>query len=254
MTDLDAPLSASKLKTYDECPEAFRLKYIERLPGASTESRYIRRGNAVHEAIEDVLSEGSVDLADEDAVVFAFKRAYWDNGGASGYDLSQEDDEFTIDCLEVAARFTADHDPDVLAVEPEVPFSTEAVDHEEGFSGFIDVATSDAVWDWKTGSSDGKDLSETLQGAVYMAGYAAHLGRVPDRIQFVYLKEEKVKTRESSDEMYQTMVEKASSLLAAIDAEQFPANPGDPCYWCDHEVFCSESPVGGGGISWEDYP
>jgi hypothetical protein len=255
MTDgLPVPLSASKLKTFSECPEQFRLNYLERKPPEGGENRYIRRGNAVHEAIEDVLADGSGDYSEADRVTFAFKQAYWDNDGQSGYDLSDEDDEFVHDCLEVAGRFVAKKDPNVVSVEAEVPFSVESLDHPEGFTGYVDVVTETEVWDWKTGKSEGKSLDETLQGAVYMAGYAQHMGRLPEQIHFVYLKEEKVRSREPSDEMYEAMVEKAENLLLAIETDNLPANPGDPCYWCDYETHCSASPVGAGNINWSDYP
>lgn len=255
MSDLPVSLSASKLKQYDRCPEAFRLKYMEGREAEGGENHYLRRGNAVHEAIEDLLTEPSADLADEEGVQFALKRRYWDNGGQSGYDLSDENDEFVLDCLEVAGRFIAKKDPEVLGVESEVPFGSTEVDHPPGFNGYIDVATETEVWDWKTGSSSGKDLAETLQGAVYMAGYFHHVGRPPEAIHFVYLKEGKVRSREPSDEMWSTVVSKAQTLLAAIEHDSYPAKPDDSkCYWCDFEVHCSASPVGGGGIDWESYP
>jgi len=87
-----------------------------------------------------------------------------------------------------------------------------------------------------------------------MVGYAQHIGRLPEQIHFVYLKEEKKHSRDPSDEMYEAMVSKAQSLMTAIEAEQLPARPGDPCYWCDHEVHCGASPVGAGGVNWRDYP
>jgi RecB family exonuclease len=253
MSDLPVPLSASKLKTFDECPEQFRLRYIERMPEEGGENRYIRRGNAVHEAIEDVLPEYDTGW-DQDFLKHRLNRAYRENGGRSGYELSDEDHEFTLDCIRVAARFIDKKQPNVVSVECRVPFATDRVDHGYGFDGYVDVVTETEVWDWKTGKSDGKNLDETLQGAVYMIGFLAHTGRLPEQIHFVYLKEEKVRSREPSDEMYDAMVEKARSLMQAVDTNIFPAKPGDPCYWCGYEVHCSESPVGGGGIDWETYP
>lgn len=250
---LPVPLSASKLKTFDRCPRAFDLNYIQQKQEEGGENHYIRRGNAVHEATEDVLAEGTVDLGDEDAVEFGLKRAYWDNGGQSGYDLTDEDDDFVLGCLSTAARFIASHDPSVVSVEAEVPFRSEQLQH--AFSGYVDVVTETEVWDWKTGKSEGKNLDETLQGAVYMAGFYAHTGRIPEAIRFVYLKEEKVRTREPSDEMWGEVLQKAESLLRAVEFGEFPADPGESkCHWCDYEIHCDASPVGLGGVQWESYP
>lgn len=255
MADLPAPLSASKLKKFDGCPRAFDLRYLQRKEPVGSASRYIRRGNAVHEAIETALPNYDPESWDKDFTQFRFVQAYNENGGRTEYSLSDEDDQFVSDCLDKAAKFVVRQTPDIVSVEASVPFHDSEIDHDEGFVGYIDVVTSTEVWDWKTGKSEGKNLDETLQGAVYMAGYAAHMGRFPEKIHFIYLKEGKVKTREPSDEMWGIVREKAQNLLTAIDMNQLPAKPDDSrCYWCDHEVHCDASQVGGGGIDWEAYP
>lgn len=252
---LPVPLSASKLKTFDACPKRFQLHYVDRLPAEGADNRYIRRGNAVHEAIESYLTDRDATGDDQSQVAFDLKREYWDAGGQQTYRLSDDDNGFVVDCLEVAARPLADLDDQIVAVEASLPFEDAAVDHAEGFQGYADLVTATEVWDWKTGSSDGQQLSETLQGAVYMAGFASHMGRPPDAVRFLYLKEEKQQTHTPSDEMYQTMRDKASGLLDAVTFGQFPADPGESkCHWCDYELHCSASPVGAGGISWRQYP
>lgn len=255
MTDgLPVPLSASKLKQFDRCPEAFRIGYIDRKPGEGGENYYIRRGNAVHEAIEDVLGEmDTLAGKDTDYLRHKFREQYRSNGGPDGYDLSDDNHQFVLDCLAVAARFAGGSEDALIGIESKAPFRSAELDHD--FTGYIDVATETEVWDWKTGKSDGKDLQETLQGSVYMAGYYAHTGRIPEAIHFAYLKDEVRHTLTPSDELWATVVDKASALLKAIDLNSFPADPGDSkCHWCDYEVHCTASSTGGGGIDWEAYP
>lgn len=250
----DAPLSASKLKTFDRCPEQFRLKYIERMEPAGKDTHYIRRGNAVHEALESMLKTTS-RLDDPDYVFTQAASAYRDNGGQQAYGLTDENHRFVLDCLRVAGRTVAKFDPEVVSVEARLPFDVNDIDHAPGFDGYADVITETEVWDWKTGSSEDKELDEVLQGATYMAGFTQHMGRPPESVRFFYLKDEVGRSYEPSDEMFDTMREKAQALLRAADTSMFPAQPDDSkCYWCDFEVHCSASPTGGGDLTWRNYP
>lgn len=248
----DIPLSASKLKQHKSCPEAFRLGYMEQKPSEGSENRYIRRGDAVHEAIEDVI--GDLDrLDDSEYVAHRFRTTYRENGGRHAYDLSEDDHEFVHDCLQTASRFVAKHAPTVVGVESEVRFRDSDLDHS--FTGYIDVATETEVWDWKTGTSDGKEEDEVLQGAIYMVGYYHHTGQLPEAVRFVYLKEQEVSSYEPSDAMWGKVLDASRALLQSIENDYYPAKPDDSkCYWCDYEIHCSASPVGAGGIDYESYP
>lgn len=254
MSELPVPLSASKLKQFTRCPEAFRLGYIEGLRSEGGENRYIRRGNAVHDAIEDVLSDVGIS-DDADYLKHRLLEQFRSNAVRADYALSEEDTTFVKDALRVAARFIAKQDGTVRSIEGRAEFAVSGLQHPEGFTGYIDVATDSEVWDWKTGKSEGKELDETLQGGVYMAGYHHAFGEPPEAIKFVYLKEEEVRTLEPSDEMWSEVVGTAKDLLRAVRHDEFPAIPGDSkCYWCDYEVHCDASAVGAGGIDWEAYP
>lgn len=251
----DWTLSASKLKTFDRCQEQFRLEYLEGYRDFGPENRYIRRGNAVHDAIEDALRLHDLDEIDSQLL----KSAYRSRGGRVGYDLVEDDHDLVHDCLETAARFLAGLDEEVLGVEMEVEFGVDQSGITRDFGGFIDVATDRSVIDWKTGGDNG--LDETLQGAVYMGGYAHEFGRPPERIVYAYLNPHKgdefPKKREidPSDDVWTTMLTHARNLLGSIETGEFdPTGLGEQCHWCDVEVFCEQSPVGAGGIDYEAYP
>lgn len=253
----DWTISASKIKMAEECPEKFRLRYIERYDEMGPDNRWIRRGNAVHEAIEDALSEAS----DPSVSSATLKAQYRENGGAAGYQLDEGFHEQVLASFDAASRFLRRQVEEVRDLELEIEFGVDRATITRDFGGYIDLATDDAVVDWKTGKSEGKDAADAIQGAVYMAGYAHEYGHPPESIHFVYANPEagddhpKVRTIDPDDDLWDELLGKARKLLAIVESGEFEARPDEAnCHFCDFEVFCPASPVGAGDIDWEAYP
>lgn len=274
----DHPLSASKLKTFDRCPKQFELKYIDGVDAAGTDTTYLDIGNAVHYTIEEELAgrlqagDNSVTGVDAqmlksaflaklpDVVIGHMVNATPDPRQQFPIELDDDQRETVVDCLDTAARWLADRQPRVRGVEDEADFRISRPDLDVPVTGYMDLTTGgpddpNEVVDWKTGKSEDKDMDEALQGATYMAGYYNLYDETPDAIHYVYLKEGKVRTLDPDDDLWQTLLGKARTLMAAAEAGEFPAQPSDSkCHWCDYEIACSASPVGAGGIDWESYP
>jgi CRISPR/Cas system-associated exonuclease Cas4 (RecB family) len=253
----DWTVSASKIKSFTTCEEQFRLRYVEGHDEMGPPSRWIRRGNAVHEAVEAVLSEGSDPNVGSDLL----KGAYNANGGPEGYLLDDGFHEQVLGSLDAISRFLRKHADGVRGVEVEVEFGVEHATVPRDFGGYMDLATESAVVDWKTGKSEGKEADEAIQGAVYMGGYAHEYGEPPEAIHFAYVNPDagddhpKTRTIEPDDDLWDEMIGKTRRLLDAVESGEFTADPGpSKCHFCDHSVFCSADPVGGGGIPWEVYP
>jgi putative RecB family exonuclease len=137
-------------------------------------------------------------------------------------------------------------------VEAEYEFDVDRPDLQQKFKGKLDVATTNEIWDWKTGSiRDDTAEKEKIQGAVYMAAYRVAYGHSPEAIRFVYLKEGQVRTIEPSTDTWQFMLSHARNLAKSIRTENFEAKPGDQCYWCDFEQFCPAAGGIGADFSWE---
>lgn len=263
MGELGRPLSASSLKTFEKCPERFRLKYLLQKPpeGGDTGNIFTRVGNAVHEPVENVLKRG-LPLDDQQLLADRFKAEYrqgdWtfsDDEEMPGNGTSDPHRK-VLTCLDGAAKYLAKRvdDGDIRGVELPVHFMLDAAGVEHHTRGHMDIAT-DSVVDWKTGKSEGKQLDEVLQGAVYMAGYYAWFGEPPAEIHYVYLDEGKVREIQPTDDVWQKLVAKARQLMTAVENDRFPGDTsGSNCYWCDYEVHCPDSEVGGGGIDWSTYP
>lgn len=250
MTEFEEPLSASKLKQFGRCPESFDLKYVQRFRPEGGESIHLKIGDAVHDSIEAVLKSG-ISIGDQGLLADRLRANYRDHEHFD--DIDGDDEEKVYDCLTAAAKYLAGRDIEITGIELPYQYRFDSVDHD--FGGYIDVTTTDRIIDWKTGKSEGKESEEVLQAAPYVGGYAAYFDEMPERVDYVYLNEGKVRTLEPSDEMYQKVIDKAESLLSAIELGQLPGDPEDSkCYWCDFEVHCTTSPLGVGNVDWRSYP
>lgn len=245
-------LSASSVKTHANCPYRFHLSKIRDLPGTKADKGFLDLGSAVHESIENTLeqdrwAEGprpQNQLRQE--LISEFRQ--WDP------DVDEDLWDRGMNCLEVAARYLSEAQGgvDVRSLEERFEFSLGRPDISAKFSGYIDVITENGeVWDWKTGSV--REEGEIIQGAVYMRGYQELYGEPPDKIRFIYLKEEKERALEPNDENWQEMIDHARQCVQDIKRDEFEAKPGDFCYWCDQEGFCEYSPVGAGNVDFMNY-
>lgn len=259
-------VSASKVKAFDRCQEEFRLRYMEGHEERGPDNRYLRRGNAVHEAVERTLEElldNDVDPTEGSDGLLSAKliSRYRKNGGQAGYELSDEFDEQVVGSLKTIARFLENEaDGPIRGIEKEVEFGVDRDGIDRDFGGYMDLATADVI-DWKTGKSEDKSFGEMVQGAIYMAGYAYEFGEPPERVIFAYVNPSggtdhpKMREIDPGSEMWESTIDEAQKLLAAVRENEFDADPGpSKCHWCDFETFCTVSDVGAGGIDWWTYP
>lgn len=240
------PLSPSAIKTFTKCPEQWRLKYRTDLDATKAGKGYAGLGIAVHESIEEVLKS---DAEYSESVLNHELRQEYNRRADDVRDDMYGDG---LDYLEVAARYIAAKQPSLRGVEMDSEFGLSRPDVNIRFRGIVDVATMSEVWDWKTGRiRDDTPLEEKIQGAVYMRAFQEQYGQPPEQIRFVYLKEESERILDPSDEVWDTMIERAKALLQAQDSDNFPADPApSKCFFCGMEFHCDSSPVGLGGIEW----
>ena len=243
------PLSASGVKKYKRCPKSFELRYIEGLSATKGSSDYALLGNAVHDAIERVLLE-------EDISSFKERPSQLRDlmlGEYRSIDPDIEDEHFStgLSCLEVASRYIPMQNVDeFLGVEQDFKFSLARPDIDHSFRGFMDVATNDEVWDWKTGKNV-YETDEVIQGMIYAMGYLDEFGHPPEKIRFVYLQKEIERVIDPTDENWQQMIDYARDVVDAKKRDEFPADPSSSkCYFCGYEGYCPDTPNGAGALEW----
>lgn len=244
-------MSASGVKAHDSCPKQWWYRYESDIDPPEGDTRYLDLGSAVHDGLEDALQHDQQN--DRNLSSYAPMR-YQYYADRLGVDEHGDLYETGLECVKRAVEYVEDRDPDILDIEKEVEFDVDRPDLQETFRGAMDVATSDEIWDWKTGSiRDDTPRKEKIQGAVYMAAYRVTYGHPPEKVRFVYLKEEKVRSFDPSDEVWQEMLNAARRLAASKDSGNFEAQPGDKCYWCDYEQYCTEAGGVGTDFDWEGW-
>lgn len=246
-------LSASQVKTASKCGLQYWYRYIEGAEATKADSDYITLGSRVHDAIEETLKHDRCPpLGEEEMLRSAIQNTYRELDDE--YPLPNDLYSDGMDCCEKAAKYLAKREPDLRGIEKFVEFEINRPDMETGVTGIMDICTQSEIWDWKTGRiRDETAHEEKIQGSLYMAAYYHEFDEEPEKIRFVYVKEGKVRSLDPSDENWQYMIARAKKLLEMKESGEWPANPGDHCYWCSYEFWCPAAPAGHGNVPYEEY-
>lgn len=260
-------ISASQLKKWRTCPESYRFRYKSDIEPTRAEKGYRSMGSAVHEAIENVLVEDPT-VRSQDKLEFRFENELQN----LDYEYPESMHDTAMGCVSNAARYIASYREKfndgerltIRGVEVDHKFEVNRPDISYPFRAIMDVTTEGEIWDWKTGNR--RPADELLQGAVYLAAYGNKYGEVPEAMRFIYLKDREVETYPRTDDNghvfwseskqpdgWDEAIKLAKQLMRAWRLDEWPAKPGDPCYWCSYEMFCSASPVGVGDVNYEIY-
>lgn len=232
--------SASRVKTFDDCEKQYWFGYHSGLEPTKPDNKYAKYGSAVHEAIEIALIQGLDNLRDH--ATEQFYRI------ADKHGLDDDMVDKGSKHIRLAAKFITSQDKDITQVEAEIPFTISAIDQH--MAAKLDVVAEDEIWDWKTGKHRDRDW---LQATVYKAAFVAEYGFEPSRVRFIYLQHGDIDNHDPGREEFEKLVEYLKRIRAADEAGQYPARPGEQCYWCDYEYYCPAADVGMGGVDAEAY-
>lgn len=241
-------ISASAIKTHDRCPEQYRLRYVERKPGDDI-NKWNVVGSLIHDSIEAVLKEDP-DFTNKNRLARHLKKEFYDREDTDDYDMSIVDDDLREDglgCMDMAAAWLCQKQPEIRGLEVKSYF--ELSELKQTALAYMDVCTSNELWDWKTGRVPDDDDEEKkrgllIQGAFYMGAYYKEYGELPEKIRFIFLKEGEVKSFDASEDNWELMMKYARRLVSDERTGQFRAKPSrDKCHWCSYEQFCHASPT-----------
>lgn len=246
----DYNISASQVKSHSKCALRYWFRYIEGKENTKQDNDYLKLGSRVHETIESVLQERP-PTENRQILRDIITDRYRQRGEP---ELPEDFYSTGVKCCEKAADYIAKHQPEFRDIEKRVEFDINRPDLETGVTAIMDVTTQNEIWDWKTGRiRDDIEHEEKIQGTLYMAAFQVEYGETPESIKFVYLKEGKARTVDPTDENWNYMVKRAKALARSKRTGEYPANPGDHCYWCGYEFWCPAAPTGCGNVPWEDY-
>jgi putative RecB family exonuclease len=247
---LPSSLSPSKVSTFKDCALAFRFSAIDKLPEPPSVPAV--KGTTVHKALELLFQEPAdgrtpqraQECLEQALVLMAEEEEF------VGLELSEDDlAAFAADASVMVERYFQLEDPRAIQ-----PVGTELMLETHIGSllvrGIIDRLEEDEqgqliVTDYKTGRAPSQMQEQSRLGGVHFYAFLCQrvLGRLPARIQLVYLgKQPQVITTTPSEQSVRGMEKRVSAIWSAVERacehEDFRPKKSPLCNWCSFQAFC----------------
>jgi putative RecB family exonuclease len=243
-------LSPSKVSAFTDCPLAFRLSIIDRLPEAPSAAAV--KGTLVHSALERLFWDNEKGARTPEAARHALDGAWQELQGDSefaGLALGAEDAAaFVADAQVLIDNYFALEDPNAvttLAVELglEVDLGTMRL---RGIIDRLDL-TDDGqlvVVDYKTGRAPSLRFEHgKLTGVhIYALLCEAMLGRAPVEVRLLHLRDPVSITAVPSEQSLRGQARRTTAVWNAIEracaTEDFRPRPSSLCRFCSFQSIC----------------
>lgn len=235
------PLSHSSISMYVECPQKYKLKYIDKIP--EKPKSFFSFGRSVHSALEFFYSVAALPAPTLEQVLAQYKEQWV----SEGYKDAAEEKKYFVEGDRILREFYAKHIGDF-----EPPFFAEyrfdmQVDGVPvtGFVDRIDKVGKDriAIIDYKTGKAFGEDRVKTdAQLTMYQMACEELLGLKVERMTFYHLNSLTPITGERhTDDQVNTLRSRIVTVADSIQKGLFDPKPEErKCQWCDFKPFCPE--------------
>ena len=247
--------SHSRLSCYEQCPQRFKLQYIDKVETEIEESIEAYLGSRVHDALEKLYRDYEHQQLDSLEELLDFLRDEWKSNWSEAIvivDTAYKPENY----LKMAERYIADyykryHPFDqgrTVALEERIQINLDPAGKYK-LQGYIDrlAERNDGYYeihDYKTNSR--MPLAEYLrtdrQLALYMIGVKNNYPDVKHvRLIWHFLKFDKELDSTRSDAELEELKRSTIQLIDTIeDDEKFLANPGYLCEWCEFKPVCRQ--------------
>jgi len=247
---LPSSLSPSKVSTFKDCALAFRFSAIDKLPEPPSVPAV--KGTTVHKALELLFQDPADERTPERAQARLVQALELMAAEEEFQGLGLSDDEltaFAADAAVMVERYFQLEDPRRIQ-----PVGTEMMLETHIGSllvrGIIDRLEEDdqgnlIVTDYKTGRAPSQMQEQSRLGGVHFYAFLCErvLGRLPARIQLVYLgKQPQVITTTPSEQSVRGMEKRVAAIWSAVERacehEDFRPKKSPLCNWCSFQAFC----------------
>ncbi|MBZ0264092.1 PD-(D/E)XK nuclease family protein [bacterium] len=250
-------LSASRIKTYLQCPQKYKLQYVDKIPWEFTPISLIL-GTTIHTVVECYYREYQNDRFMDAATMCTLFDEFWKNEIEGKTLDTDEPDSVRLQGHELLKVFASEVQPQfVLSVEDS--FEVDIIDKETGeilpvpLRGRIDLIEEDihgnaVVVDLKTAARRPSDSEMHNNIQLWAYGYVERNCNVPTNDRDVLVRiDALVKTKTPAFDQRFTLVTRETDkkfvrmckdIIHAIQAEAFPANPGWGCEGCPVKEHC----------------
>jgi putative RecB family exonuclease len=246
---LPGSLSPSSFSAFKDCPLAFKLSYLERLP--EPPSAAASKGTLVHRALERLMcrppAERSLAAALADLADARVELA--EHPEFAGLGLTPEElDAFHADAARLVERYFQLEDP--TRVHPiGLELKLTAKIGKVTLRGIIDrlEIADDGEWvitDYKTGSVPSEQREQARLAGVHIYALLCEqmLGRRPARVQLLYLSKPEAIIARPSEQSVTGVARRTGALWSAIEracaVDDFRPRPGPLCGYCAFRPYC----------------
>jgi putative RecB family exonuclease len=246
---LPGSLSPSSFSAFKDCPLAFKLSYLDRLP--EPPSAAASKGTLVHRALEKLMCrpplQRTIEAALADLGVARAELA--DHPEFTGLELTPDElDRFHADAARLVERYFELEDPTrVRPIGLELKLTAKV--GKVTLRGIIDRLEIDAdgewvITDYKTGSvpSEQREQSRLAGVHIYALLCEQMLGRRPARVQLLYLSKPEAIIARPSEQSVTGVARRTGALWAAIEracaVDDFRPRPGPLCEYCAFRPYC----------------
>jgi ATP-dependent helicase/DNAse subunit B len=246
-------LSKSKLNSYIQCPEKYRISYDLEIRPLKADPALVE-GSCLHHLVESaLLYQKHLEL--ESILTLASER-FWESAPIETCDYLTVENYYLAQrqCLEEARQFlTQVGELECISMEQHIavplidPITMEQVPdiNLQGYVDLIDrVADRERIIDIKTSSRKPKEGMAAIALELTLYAYLNTFNEFADSpvayLNLIRTKEPKVSWDESQrtvDE-YVELVGICKNLAANILERRFWRNPGTHCSWCDYQSLC----------------
>jgi len=247
---LPTSLSPSKVSAFKDCALAFRFSAIDKIP--EPPSMPATRGTTVHRALELLFVEAPADRTPQRAQE-CLRTALEEMSTHEEYVGLELDDAAAADFAATSARmvdryFTLEDPQSITPIGLELFLTAQL--GSLTVRGIIDRLELDqdgelVVTDYKTGRAPSPAQEQSRLGGVHFYSLLCErvLGRIPSRVQLVYLGDQpQVITTVPSEQSTRGVARKLDAIWSAVeracDKEDFRPRRSALCNWCNFKAFC----------------
>jgi DNA helicase-2/ATP-dependent DNA helicase PcrA len=242
-------LSASKIKTYEQCPRKYFYQYIEKPDIPRKEWPHLRIGNFVHDVLDKFHTILQTESSHEWPTLMTqccknFLRKYKLDKGErkaakdmlAGY-LTKLDTDGLPNVVAAEQKFTITLDENVLLTGFIDRIDDESTDNEE------DINYKYHIVDYKSGKSKYLDDFQLLVYGLYLLDKAPNLERFKG--SYIMLAEESrhhmpsIFTRTDLDRVKAKILKVADDIMTN---QTWETKPQFLCKFCDFNAICPDSP------------
>lgn len=236
---LPRPLSHSSISMYQECPQKYKFKYIDKIP--EKPKHFFSFGSSVHEALEYFYGVTALPAPTLEQVLQYLK----DHWKSEGYKDETQEAQYFDDGKVILTAFYKKH------IESyHIPFFVEYNFNLEvdgvpvtGKVDRIDKLEDGriAILDYKTGKAIPADrVAGDSQLTMYQMACEELLGAKVARLTFYHLPSLKELTIERhSQDQVDVLRRRVVTTAEGIMQEAFAPKPDEKkCFWCDYKPIC----------------